>query len=402
MSKLKVGFFGTGYVASTFVVGLERIKAKEVDATGVPLANKIPGYNIEDIEVPIAFDIDKKKIGKTMSDFVGMYPELKNLPALKNTRILEGVELKSVENMPVDAAGLEKRMTLSEAADVIKKSIIENDLDCTILVTCTEALFDVKDMAELESIIKNNEQDKITGSMFYAYVSFMAAKERGRGIAHINGIPSKVANSPVFKELAEETNSILIGDDISSGQSRFLSDFMEHYKEINRTMLCAIGANWGGNMDFFRLQDAERNESKKKTKTSCANDILGYPLESDIKPHGYLSPLGDKKTVFMHFPMRSFNGAEDEIYLCGRVNDSPAAAGMLVDMARLGKIAIDRNESGTADIINSFYCKWFGKQKSKILAYQALIKWLYEKDTSNAVPTAAVQESAEPVAGQVE
>ncbi|MCK5452484.1 MAG: myo-inositol-1-phosphate synthase, partial [Candidatus Aenigmarchaeota archaeon] len=190
---------------------------------------------------------------------------------------------------------------------------------------------------------------------------------------------SKVANSPVFVELAEASSSVLIGDDISSGQSRMLSDLMEHYKEINRKILSAVGANWGGNMDFYRLKDKKRNESKRATKTGCAQDILGYDLPSDIKPHGYLAPLGDKKTVFMHFPMKLFNEAEDEIFICGRINDSPAAAGMLLDMVRLGAVAVSRGEKGVISPINSFYCKWFGKQHSKILAYQKLMGWLENK-----------------------
>ena len=134
MSKLKVGIFGMGYVGSTLAVGIERIKAGEVDSTGVPLADTIPGYKISDVEIAVAFDVDKKKIGKTVSDFISMYPELKNMPALKRIKVLEGVELKSLEGMPVDAAGLEKRMPLSRALEEIKKAIISNDLDCTISV----------------------------------------------------------------------------------------------------------------------------------------------------------------------------------------------------------------------------------------------------------------------------
>lgn len=238
---------------------------------------------------------------------------------------------------------------------------------------------DVDPVDELERIIKDNQKDKMTASMLYAYCAFSAARKRDRGIMHINGIPNKVANSPVFAELAEASSSVLIGDDISSGQSRMLSDLMEHYKEPNRRILSAVGSNWGGNMDFYRLKDEKRNESKRVTKTGCAQDILGYDLPSDIKPHGYLAPPRDKKAIFMHFPMKLFNEAEDEIFICGRINDSPAAAGMLLDMTRLRAVAVSRDEKGVVPAINSFYCKWFGKQHSKILAYQELMSWLGKK-----------------------
>ncbi|MBW6462421.1 MAG: inositol-3-phosphate synthase [DPANN group archaeon] len=376
MVRLKIGFFGFGYVASTLTCGIERVKAGEIDLTGIPLENKIPGCNVEEIEVVCGFDVDKRKIGKNVSAFVNMYPELKQRGTFDNIKIHQGVNLNSTEGMPFEAEGIDDNNTLEDCAKIIVECIINDDLDCTIVVTATEEIYDVDSISALEAIIKEDKKDNITASMFYAYCAFVAAKKRGRGIVHINGIPSKIANSVVFSELAQKSGSVLIGDDISSGQSRLLSDLMEHYKEINRTILSAIGANWGGNMDFYRLQDEKRNESKKITKTGCAKDILGYDIPSDIKPHAYLSNLGDKKSIFMHFPMRLFNGAEDEIFICGRINDSPAAAGMLIDMSRLGALAISRDEFGVNATINSFYCKWFGKQHSKILAYQKLIEWV--------------------------
>ncbi len=379
MAELKIGFFGFGYVASTFACGLERIKAGEIDLTGIPLENKIQKHKVEDIEVVCGFDVDKRKTGKTLSSIIHMYPELKDMKAFENMRIFKGINLDSTEDMPFEGEGLDHNKSLEECAKEITEKIVELDLDCTITVTATEPIVDVESVDELEKRIKNDQKDKMTASMLYAYCAFSAAKKRDRGIVHINGIPSKVANSPVFVELAEASSSVLIGDDISSGQSRMLSDLMEHYKEINRKILSAVGANWGGNMDFYRLKDEKRNESKRATKTGCAQDILGYDLPSDIKPHGYLAPLGDKKTVFMHFPMKLFNEAEDEIFICGRINDSPAAAGMLIDMARLGAVAVSRGEKGVIAQINSFYCKWFGKQHSKILAYQVLMDWLGNK-----------------------
>ncbi|NOQ56172.1 MAG: myo-inositol-1-phosphate synthase [Nanohaloarchaea archaeon] len=376
MARLKIGFFGFGYVAATLTCGIERVKAGEIDLTGVPLENRIPGCNVEEIEVVCGFDVDKKKIGKDVSSFISMYPELKTMDSFDKIKIHQGVNLNSAEGMPFKTESIDDNHTLYECAKIIVERIIEEDLDCTITVTATEEIYDVDSVSALEAIIKEDRKDKITASMFYAYCAFLAAKKRERGIVHINGIPSKIANSPVFSELSEKSGSVLIGDDISSGQSRLLSDLMEHYKEINRTILSAVGANWGGNMDFYRLQDEKRNESKKITKTGCAKDILGYDMPSDIKPHAYLQNLGDKKAIFMHFPMKLFNGAEDEIYICGRINDSPAAAGMLIDMGRLGALAVSRGESGVNATINSFYCKWFGKQHSKILAYQKLIGWV--------------------------
>ncbi|MCK5594100.1 MAG: myo-inositol-1-phosphate synthase, partial [Candidatus Aenigmarchaeota archaeon] len=61
MARLKIGFFGFGYVASTLTCGIERVKAGEIDLTGIPLENRIPGCNVEEIDVVCGFDVDRRK-----------------------------------------------------------------------------------------------------------------------------------------------------------------------------------------------------------------------------------------------------------------------------------------------------------------------------------------------------
>ena len=76
----------------------------------------------------------------------------------------------------------------------------------------------------------------------------------------------------------------------------------------------------------------------------------------------------------------SFNGADDEIVVNARINDSPALAGLIVDLVRLGKIALDRKIKGTVYEINAFYMKNPGPQEAKniprILAYEKLKNWI--------------------------
>ena len=83
----------------------------------------------------------------------------------------------------------------------------------------------------------------------------------------------------------------------------------------------------------------------------------------------------------------SFNGFKDEWYIVARINDSPALAGLLVDLVRLGKIALDREAYGTVYNVNAFYMKNPGprdaKAVSKIKAYELLLEWLGIYDERN-------------------
>jgi len=366
---ISVGILGCGYVGTTLIVGLEKLKRGEIDYTGVPLGDSLK-YSANDINIKLILDVDKNKIGKTVSEISYLY----NLEKYGETKILNGVELKSCENLPIEISSMDQEYDLEKCSEIIENYIIENEIDVIIILTPTE---EIKNGSNIEKMIENGN---ITACLFYTYCALKAAEKRKKGICVINGIPSEIANSSYFIRLAEKTNSIIIGDDISSGQSRLLSDLMEHFKEINKIPLSIIGANWGGNMDFLRLEDKKRNDSKKKTKTGCAIDILGYDTPTDIRPTGFLKPLEDKKVVFKHIPYKGFNNIVDEMFICGRISDSPAAAGLLIDMIRLGKISLDNNLKGVVPEINHFYCKRFNKQKSKIIVFQELKKWLEDKN----------------------
>lgn len=65
--------------------------------------------------------------------------------------------------------------------------------------------------------------------------------------------------------------------------------------------------------------------------------------------------------------------------ISGRINDSPALGGLLVDLVRLGKIALNRKEYGTVYPVNAFYMKnpgpFEGKNIPRIIAYEKMRIW---------------------------
>ncbi|MEM4614372.1 MAG: myo-inositol-1-phosphate synthase, partial [Desulfurococcaceae archaeon] len=157
-----------------------------------------------------------------------------------------------------------------------------------------------------------------------------------------------------------------------------------HMYERNRKVIDIAQFNIGGNTDFLALNYPERNIMKKKTKSALVADILGYEAPNYIRPTGYLEPLGDKKFVSMIIEYYSFGEFKDELYIVWRINDSPALAGLLVDLVRLGRVAIDREAYGTVYEVNAFYMKKPGPPASKVIskfkAFEALISWLGIKD----------------------
>lgn len=374
---VRVVILGQGYVGSIFALGVERIKTGELGYYGIPLQNELP-IKVEDIEIVGSYDVDKNKIGKSLYEVVKNYWNGKIPEALKNITVRKGIHLRSLRNLPIKAEGLEDRMTLKEAVEKLVEEWKTLDVDVIVNVCTTEAFVPFGNKEELIKAVENDERERLTATQVYAYAASLYAKEKG-GAAFVNAIPTLIANDPAFVELAKESNLVIFGDDGATGATPLTADILAHLAQRNRYVRDIAQFNIGGNTDFLALTDKERNKSKEFTKSSVVKDLLGYEAPHYIKPTGFLEPLGDKKFIAMHIEYVSFNGAVDELVITGRINDSPALAGLLADLVRLGKMAVEKKEFGTVYEVNAFYMKNPGPREKgnipRIIAHEKMRIW---------------------------
>ncbi len=381
---------GSGYVASHLAVGLERIRKGLVGKHGIPLARYELPYRVEDIEIVAAYDIDVEKVGKTLYDVaIKVFGEGYGVPEeLKGIKVLEGIKLGSDRGLGIKARGREEGLGLKGAIDELVSEWLKLKPDVIVNIISTEEARPFGRPEALEKAV-NEGGDGVSASHAYAYAAAQYARERGEGVAFINAIPAPLANDPGVVKLFEGINSVVFGDDGATGATPLTADLLEHMAERGRLVEFIVQFNIGGNTDFLALTVPERNRMKEFTKSSIVKDILGYEAPHYIKPTGYLKPLGDKKFVAMHVEYLSFNGFRDSVFINARINDSPALAGMLVDLIRLGRIAIDRGVKGTLYEVNAFFMKKPGpadaRNMSKILAYAKLLKWLGINDHRSAL-----------------
>lgn len=362
---MRVGIFGQGYVASILGVGLQRIKNGEIGYEGIPLGDSLP-YDVEDIEIVTAFDIDANKIGKKLSKVVKQYWD-RDIKFDKDYTIKEGYR---------DYRGKDIEIDMEEVIGKLVDEYEKKDIDVFVNLITTEPSQPFMDADEFRNAIRKNETDRISPTQLYFY----SVTQYERPASFINCIPTHLANDPAAVKLAEESEVTVFGDDGASGATPLTVDLLEHLRQRRRKVMSIAQFNIGGNTDFLSLTEKERNKAKEITKSSIVEDILGYDAPHYIKPTGYLEPLGDKKFVAMHIPYQSFNGAQDEIIINARINDSPALAGMIVDLIRLGYMAIERKQYGTVYPINAFYMKMPGprdaKSIPKIIAYEKVREWV--------------------------
>ena len=76
MAGIRIAIAGTGNCASSLVQGLEFYKNVKASDDLVPglMHNSLGGYLISDIEPVAAFDVDKRKVGKDLSNVLFSEP----------------------------------------------------------------------------------------------------------------------------------------------------------------------------------------------------------------------------------------------------------------------------------------------------------------------------------------
>lgn len=183
------------------------------------------------------------------------------------------------------------------------------------------------------------------------------------GCAFVNCIPSVIARSAQWSARFTEAGLPLIGDDL---KSQFGSTL------VHRALVDVLAANGvqvrhtyqlnnGGNMDFRTLQDADRMRSKRASKSqglfaAPAGGEQHAPARAHVGAE-YVPFLDDRKVAFIRVEAEAFGGTPVEIELRLSVEDSPSAAGNVLDAVRYMKAAMDRGLAGVIDPVSSLLMK---------------------------------------------
>lgn len=339
MSKVRVAIIGAGNCASSFVQGVQYYKnAKESDFIPGLMHVNLGGYHIKDIEFSAAFDIDKNKVGKDLSQALFTYPN--------NTyKFCEVPNLKIPvhRGMTHDGLGLYLRKIIQPApgstADIVK--ILKD--------TGTDVVVNYLPVGSEEATKWYVEQILTAGCGF------------------VNCIPVFIAREKYWQKRFKERGLPMIGDDIKSQVGativhRVLTRlFRERGVRLERTSQL----NVGGNTDFLNMLERERLESKKISKTSAVTSQLDYDLGKDnvhIGPSDYVAWLTDRKWAYVRMEGRTFGDVPLNVELKLEVWDSPNSAGVVIDAVRCCKLALDNKLTGTLEAPSAYFMKSPPKQ----------------------------------------
>ena len=334
MGKIKVAIVGVGNCASSFVQGIHQYREVAADEFIPGLMHNVLGdYHIGDIEVVAAFDVDKDKVGKDLSEAI--------FSGQNNT--------VKFADVPATGVKVERGMTHDGIGKYLSQ-VIEKAPGET---------------ADIVNILKEREVDVLinylpVGSEEATKWYIEQALQAKVGV--VNCIPVFIAREPYWQKRFQDAGVPIVGDDIKSQVGatithRVLTNlFKDRGVKIERT----YQLNFGGNTDFMNMLERERLESKKESKTNAVTSQLPYDLGADnvhVGPSDYVPWLHDRKWCHIRIEGRTFGDVPLNMELKLEVWDSPNSAGVVVDAVRCVKIGLDRGESGQLEGPSSYFMK---------------------------------------------
>ncbi|MCX6412400.1 MAG: inositol-3-phosphate synthase, partial [Actinobacteria bacterium] len=310
--KVRVAIVGVGNCASSLVQGVEYYKNADPKETVPGLMHvNLGGYHIRDIEFVAAFDVDKEKVGKDLSDaiFSGQNNTIKFSKVPKT-----GVKVH--RGMTHDGIG-------KYLSEVITKAPGET--------------------ADVVQILKDTKADVIVSYLPVGSeeaTKWYVEQALAAGVAFVNNIPVFIARESYWAKRFKQAGLPIIGDDIKSQVGATITHrmlatlFEDRGVHLERT----YQLNVGGNTDFLNMLERERLESKKISKTNAVTSQIDHDMGAEnvhIGPSDHIPWLTDRKWAYIRLEGRAFGDVPLSAELKLEVWDSPNSAGIVIDAVRL-------------------------------------------------------------------
>jgi myo-inositol-1-phosphate synthase len=358
MPEIRVAIVGVGNSACALIQGTQYYKdAKETETVPGLMHVNFGGYHIRDIRFVAAFEVNKDKIGKDLSEAIWIAPncaeKFADVPQLGVT-VSPGIILDGV------APHMRETFNVYDDSATSKEFIVK-----TLKDTQAQVLVNYLPVGSHDAV------------RFYAQCALDA------GCAFVNCMPEFIGSdkSLEWPKKFEKAGLPLLGDDIKSQVGATI---------LHRTLvrLCldrgvivdeTYQLNLGGDTDFQNMTVENRLKSKRISKTEAVTSLVPYDLPTRIGPSDFVPFLKNKKICYLSIKTRAFGDRPINISAKLEVEDSPNSAGVVIDLIRAAKIALDRKISGALVSMPSYAFKHPPVQVPDSQARQDTEDWIAGK-----------------------
>ncbi len=375
--KIRVAIVGVGNCASSLVQGRYYYEnAKPGDFVPGLMHVQLGDYHISDVEFVAAFDIDKEKVGKDLSEAI--------FSGLNNTyKFMDVPHLGVTVDRGMTHDGLGKYLS-----EVIEKA--------------------PGPTADVVGILRERKVDVVVSYLPVGSeeaTKWYVEQALRAGVGFVNAIPVFIGREPYWQRRFAEEGLPVIGDDIKSQVGATISHrvltrlFMDRGVRVDRT----YQLNFGGNTDFMNMLERERLESKKISKTNAVTSMLDYDIAPEnihVGPSDYVPWLKDRKYCYIVMEGTTFGDVPLKAELKLEVWDSPNSAGVIIDAIRCLRIGLDRGLKGTLVAPSSYFMKSPPLQVHDDVARERVEAFIRGEDNETLVGNEESKKHSKALAGE--
>lgn len=323
MPEIRVALVGVGNSASALIQGTQYYRdAKEnMSVPGLMHVN-YGGYHIRDIHFVAAFEVNKEKIGKDLSEAIFIKPnccvKFADVPNL-------GVKVSPAPILDGVAPHMRETFNVYDDSKTDKTSVVK-----ILKETKTQVLVNYLPVGSHDA------------ARFYAQCAMDA------GCAFVNCIPEFIGSEKEWSDRFLKAGLPVLGDDIKSQVGATILHRNLVTLCLDRGVIVdeTYQLNLGGDTDFQNMTVENRLISKRISKTEAVTSLVPYALPTRIGPSDYVGFLQNKKICYISLKGRKFGDRPINISVKLEVEDSPNSAGVVIDLIRAAKIALDRKIAG--------------------------------------------------------
>jgi myo-inositol-1-phosphate synthase len=313
------------------------------------------GYQIHDIRFVAAFEVNKAKIGKDLSKAIFTEPncvvKFADVPNL-------GVKVSPAPILDGVAEHMRKPFNVYDDSGFDKSSVVRI----------------LKD-AGAEVLVNYLPVGSREATRFYAQAAMDA------GCAFVNCMPEFIGSNDEWAKKFETAGLPVLGDDIKSqvGATILHRNLVRLCLDRGVIVDETYQLNLGGDTDFQNMTVEERLKTKRISKTEAVTSLVPYALPTRIGPSDYVPFLKNKKICYISLKARKFGDRPVNISVKLEVEDSPNSAGVVIDLVRAAKIALDRKIAGALLSMPAYAFKHPPVQVPDPVARQWTEEWIAGK-----------------------
>jgi len=378
-----------GAIASTAIVGIERIKSKLDTPEFLPLSGLSGGHLVDYDNIRFfGWDINSSNLFEAARNH-GIVERQQLDPIrerLETLRPLPGIDNGSFQQR-LQGDHLIPTTSLRDTVNRLKADIsrfrAEGACDDIVVVnvTSTERPLSANNHAldSLEGLEFAIDRDEalISPSVLYAYAAISS------GAPFANFTPNVATDCAALRELSHRRRVPFAGKDGKTGQTLLKTALAPLFRARALRVDGWYSTNLLGNQDGVALADERAKSSKIESKMNCLDSMLGYHVNSHRVEIHFHPPKGDNKEAWDSIDLSGFLGIRMQIKVNFQCSDSALAAPLVVELARLLQAAKIRGEFGAQEQLSSFFKSPETRdlhlaEHAFFTQHQSLLDWLAE------------------------